>query len=319
VPVREVAQSGDLPAMDIRINKASAVPLHEQIAAQLLFLIGTGRLKPGARLPSVRALARRLGIHRNTISRAYQDVTLERLAQKRAGRRLAVRAVDAGTPAESGSLDQLVRTALIHAKRRGYSLRQFYDRVRDEVFAAPPDRLLVLSEEPGMRMLLRSELSQRFTCPADSCSPGELVKDPARSLGALVVSPQGHIQRIPARTPALRVVPITYSAPDEHLAYIRGLVTPSLIVVASVSPYFLKMARGVLAAAAGGRHSVRACLMTGNKRGSFGAADVLLCDSLTYPIVRARYDPGRVFIYRLITDACLDEIQGDLGSRFPGK
>ena len=35
--------------MDIHISKESEVPLHEQIAAQLVFLIGTGGLKPGAR------------------------------------------------------------------------------------------------------------------------------------------------------------------------------------------------------------------------------------------------------------------------------
>jgi hypothetical protein len=34
-------------AMDIRISKESAVPLRQQIAAQIEFQIATGQLKPG--------------------------------------------------------------------------------------------------------------------------------------------------------------------------------------------------------------------------------------------------------------------------------
>ena len=72
--------------MNIRIDRTSDVPLHEQIAAQIVFLIGSGALKAGAPLPSVRALAHRLGLHRNTISRAYQHRVLNLLASKHAGR-----------------------------------------------------------------------------------------------------------------------------------------------------------------------------------------------------------------------------------------
>ena len=60
--------------MDITVSKESEVPLCEQVSAQVIFLIGTGRLKPGDALPSVRALARRLKIHHNTVSQAYQEL-----------------------------------------------------------------------------------------------------------------------------------------------------------------------------------------------------------------------------------------------------
>ena len=77
--------------MDIRISRESEVPVHEQLAAQIILSIGTGELKPGDPLPSVRALARRLKIHHNTVSQAYQDWVLQLLVVKRRGSRLVVR------------------------------------------------------------------------------------------------------------------------------------------------------------------------------------------------------------------------------------
>jgi DNA-binding transcriptional regulator YhcF (GntR family) len=58
--------------MDIRLSRDSEVPLRRQLAEQIVLLIGVGKLRPGQRLPSVRELARRLRIHRNTVSEAYQ-------------------------------------------------------------------------------------------------------------------------------------------------------------------------------------------------------------------------------------------------------
>ena len=295
--------------MDIHVDKESEVPLHEQIAAQLVFLIGTGKLKPGACVPSVRALAQRLGINRNTVSRAYHDVTLNRIAERRSGRRLMVRSSESETLPAATDLDDLVHVAVSEAQRRGYSIRQLHERLRDRLLAVPPDHLLVLSDDAGMRMLFSGELKTCFTCPVEACTPDELLSHPDRGIGAQVVSPQGHIPKIRCVLPAeRRAVVITYSSADEYLRVIRGLKTPSLIAVVSVSPYFLEMARGLMAPAVGRRHSVRGYLVAGNKPDRPGAADVLVCDSLTYPVMRSRYRAATVLAYRLLSAACLHKI-----------
>lgn len=302
--------------MDIHISRDSDVPLHEQIAAQLVLLIGTGRLGAGVSLPSVRALARRLGVHRNTISRAYHDLTLDRLAEKRAGRRLSVRAVDPeGLPGRD-ALDTFLNVTIAEARRRGYSLSELHARMHNRLLASPPDRLLVLSDDAGMRMLLPKELKERFDCPVDACTPDELRSRPERAIGAVVVTPQGHLARIrTALTPEHPVVAITYSSSDSYVEAIRRLKTPSLIAVVSVSPYVLDTARGLLAPAVGRRHSMRGYLMVRNNVGLRGAADVLLCDCITYPIVRPRYTASAVFLYRLISSDCLDRISTIITSR----
>lgn len=302
--------------MDIHISRDSDVPLHEQVAAQLVLLIGTGRLGAGASLPSVRALARRLGVHRNTISRAYHDLTLDRLAEKRAGRRLSVRAVDAEGLSGRDALDTFLNVTIAEARRRGYSLSELHARLHSRLLVSPPDHLLVLSEDVGMRMLLPMELKQRFDCTVDTCTPDALRSRPERSIGALVVTPQGHLSRIrTVLTPEHPVVAITYSSVDAHLEAIRQLKTPSLIAVVSVSPYVLETARGLLAPAVGRQHSMRGHLMVRNNVGLRGAADVLFCDSITYPIVRPRYKASAVFLYRLLSSACLDTISSIMTGR----
>ena len=60
--------------MDIHLSKESEVPLRQQLTEQIVFSITTGQLRTGQQLPSVRALARQLKIHHNTVSEAYQDL-----------------------------------------------------------------------------------------------------------------------------------------------------------------------------------------------------------------------------------------------------
>ncbi len=57
-----------LARTDIRIARESDVTIHDQLVAEITFLIATGEWKPGEALPSVRDLARRLKIHHNTVS-----------------------------------------------------------------------------------------------------------------------------------------------------------------------------------------------------------------------------------------------------------
>ncbi|HDI60296.1 MAG TPA: PLP-dependent aminotransferase family protein [Desulfobacteraceae bacterium] len=58
----------------LNIDENSRVPLFRQIRDQLIHLVDTGSLRPGARLPSTRHLAERLSVNRSTVYRAYQEL-----------------------------------------------------------------------------------------------------------------------------------------------------------------------------------------------------------------------------------------------------
>lgn len=55
----------------LQIDLGSRVPIHEQIVNGVLRLRTVGVLKSGDKLPSVRALAQKLGVNPNTVQKAY--------------------------------------------------------------------------------------------------------------------------------------------------------------------------------------------------------------------------------------------------------
>ena len=161
--------------MNIRISKESDVPLRRQIAAQIEFLIGTGDLKPGEPLPSVRALARQLHVHHNTVSQAYQDVTAGNLLTSKRGTRSIVRAPEERPSSSRPELDDLINHAIRAARHYGYTLQQLSGRVRERLLQETPDHVLVLSMDAGMQRILKAEVEQALKCPVEARSPAELL------------------------------------------------------------------------------------------------------------------------------------------------
>ena len=76
--------------MQIALSKNSDVPLRQQLAEQIVFLITTGQLRAGENLPSVRALARQSKVHHNTVSEAYQELVRRGWLTRRRGTQLVV-------------------------------------------------------------------------------------------------------------------------------------------------------------------------------------------------------------------------------------
>ena len=292
--------------LNIRISKDSDTPLHEQLAAQIVLLIGSGKLKPGDELPSLSELALRLDIHRNTVAQAYHDPILNLLVEKKHGKRLTVRRrrAQGGEP-----IDNLIDSFLVEARQYGCTLEQVSRKIQQRMPAAPPDRVLVLSDDAGMRVLLPTELKQRFGCRVEAFAVEELTSDPELMIGALVVSPPGHIPKIAGLlSPERPAVPITYSSADPHLDLIRGLERPSLVALVSISEYFLKTARAVLAPAAGRRHSMREYLLSENEEDLQGIADLVFCDLAAHQAARRQFPRAKVVVHRMISDQCMDQI-----------
>ena len=69
----------------ITIDRASNVPVHEQLAEQLRFLIASGQFKIDETLPSTRTLARQVGVSFHTVRKAYQQLEQEGLLEARVG------------------------------------------------------------------------------------------------------------------------------------------------------------------------------------------------------------------------------------------
>jgi DNA-binding transcriptional regulator YhcF (GntR family) len=58
----------------VRIDPSSATPASGQLRDAIATRVRTGRLAPGERIPTVRALAAELGLAPNTVARAYREL-----------------------------------------------------------------------------------------------------------------------------------------------------------------------------------------------------------------------------------------------------
>jgi GntR family transcriptional regulator len=74
------------------IQPDSAVPIYEQIVAQLIYAIAAGAHPPGDRIPSVRELAERLLVNPNTVAKAVAELERRGIVAARRGMGMEVTA-----------------------------------------------------------------------------------------------------------------------------------------------------------------------------------------------------------------------------------
>lgn len=68
------------------IDLLSRTPIYEQLYKKIVELILKGELKANDRLPSVRELAKELGVNPNTVSKAYNQLENDKVIYTLAGR-----------------------------------------------------------------------------------------------------------------------------------------------------------------------------------------------------------------------------------------
>jgi DNA-binding transcriptional regulator YhcF (GntR family) len=296
----------------IAISKSSDVPIRRQLAEQIVYLIATEKLEPGTPLPSVRELARRLKIHHNTVSEVYQELVQRKWLKGRRGSRLLV----LGPGHESDEdLDGLINRTIRAARERGYSLQELRSHVRERLMAQPPDHILIVEEEAGLRRVIEEELRAAGRWPVQGCSRQELAVDPARAIGALIATPQYALADIAGLAPKVfPAVPLAFSDAGEHLRRVRELRKPSVVAVVSVSPAFLAAARSVLAPALGERHSFMEYLAPlANSSAALdgtAAADIVFCDTVT----RGKVPAKNHILYRLVAKSSIKYLMSAMES-----
>ncbi len=105
--------------MKLSLNPQSPFGLREQIKRQLARMIETGRIGPGQALPPARDLAGMLGVNRNTVAAAYQDLVVEGLLRSRKGAGTFVR--EDVEQMDMTALDEIFDRALEQAREKGFA------------------------------------------------------------------------------------------------------------------------------------------------------------------------------------------------------
>lgn len=291
--------------MNISLSKDSDVPLRQQLAEQIVFLITTGKLQQGQRMPSVRTLARMVGVHHNTVSEAYQDLVRRSWLKGQRGSSLVVGASAQNAAGSPATLDDLINQSIRRAKEMGYSLAQLTEAVRRRLLAEPPEYFLVVEEELGLQEIICHEIRERFDWPVKRCSPEQLIEKRKLDSTVQIVVPS-HIvwdlssQMSPDRPP----ICLTFSNVAEHIRQIQALEKPSVVATVSISQSLLKTARGLFAHAIGDRHVLQEFLVRPNDRADVGGVDLAFCDSVVMNFVSCRHKVR----YQLIASSCFDDL-----------
>ena len=158
------------------LDASSELPLFLQLSSAIAADIRRGRLKPGDALPGSRALAERVGLHRNTIIASYNELAAEGLVVARTGGGTFV------APPPPPPAGRVAGSTVATPRQPGYAL------------AAPLPWLPPPRHAPGMLMLNKGAPDVRLL-PAEA-----LARAYRRALGrhgrALLTygDPRGHVR-----------------------------------------------------------------------------------------------------------------------------
>lgn len=86
--------------MNMQIDRRSRLPVYMQIVSAVRAQILSGELPDGSILPSERVMAQLLGVHRNTVAKAYGELKADGMLRSRQGSGYRVTAAGTGTPSE---------------------------------------------------------------------------------------------------------------------------------------------------------------------------------------------------------------------------
>jgi DNA-binding transcriptional regulator YhcF (GntR family) len=121
------------------LDPNSSVPPYEQIGAQIRLQIATGHLLTGAFLPSVRQLARDLGVAPNTVVRAYSELEREGwvITSARRGVLIASPSPSQVAKAQAQQFEQAVTHLLVTAHQLGVTPAQIHAEIDRRLNAFP--------------------------------------------------------------------------------------------------------------------------------------------------------------------------------------
>jgi GntR family transcriptional regulator len=295
--------------MEIALNRKGGVPLHDQLLAQLELQILGGRIAPGQRLPSVRALARRLGLHANTVSAAYQHLEAAGHVELRRGAGVYVRAGVPSTLEEAHGLDEMIRLTLRVAFRKGHGAVEIRRAVERWLRAAPAERVVVVDPREETVELLAHEVRESLGVPASGCTLDALRREPTLVSGAIALVLPYHAVKVARLVPGAACVVIHVEAAAEDREAISALPEGATVLVISRSPLVMSFVAALIGGLRGDEVHVETRPL-GQKvawRRLLPAADLVLADGLALEEVRAAR-PRRLRELRLLGPPTLSRV-----------
>ncbi|MBX3074204.1 GntR family transcriptional regulator [Candidatus Obscuribacterales bacterium] len=300
--------------MKISINKDSSVPVRDQLVEQVSLQIASGLLTPKEKLPSIRALAARLGIHYSTVTAAYNHLADVGLLDIRQGSGVRVASINnrENEPAAKSSLDSMINDFLARASEAGFAAADVMNAVEKLKERKPVRRILAVDRNEDFHRVLLTELKPHFKIPVEACTVQDIMDKPEQMDDSLILTSLYHLftfqDKVKDRT---RLVPCNIEPASLEMEKIATLRAGSLVLLVSVSETLMNMATKLVAAHRGEEIPVRAVLLSDEKELNYmvNHANLILCDSPSEDTVRKIADPKILQVFKLYPPSTIKLIQ----------
>jgi DNA-binding transcriptional regulator YhcF (GntR family) len=289
-------------------SPSSEVPIYRQLVTQIVLAVLCGDLKPGDRLPSTRELARRFGLHPNTISAGYRQLHKEGWTEKRQGSGVYVRDNTAPPSTPEQILDYHIAGFFKAVRELDLPTAAIRHRVAQWLAAPPPDHLLLIDSDPELSRIFLTEIEQATTFPVKGISL-EQAAVPENLAGAIPLCRPSKTKTIRAILPlGIELITLQIRSANSWLNPWLPVPQGHLFGVASHWPEFLSTARTVLIAA-GLSSDILVFRDARQPRWNRGLdqATAILCDAYTATVPSMPSQP-HTLIFPILADTTLADL-----------
>jgi GntR family transcriptional regulator len=288
---------------------SSEVPIYRQLVTQVMLAVLSGELRPGDRLPSTRELARRFGLHPNTVSAGYRQLEKEGWTERRRGSGITIRENSDSPSTPEQRIDHHIAGFFKAAREMGLPSAAVRARVLEWLASPEPDHFLLIDPDPLLRQILLEELRGATDWPVsqvatDDCCRREVLTAavplcrPSQTKAVRAALPKGvELVTLPIRSPNAWLSP-WLPAPAGHM-----------VGVVSHWPGFLEGARTMLIA--GGLQAEALLFRDAREprwRRGLEQVSAILCDAYTAKLQGLPEKPYRI-VYPLLADGAGAELR----------
>jgi GntR family transcriptional regulator len=287
---------------------SSEVPIYRQLVTQVVLAILSGDLRPGDRLPSTRELARRFGIHPNTVSAGYRQLERDGWTEHRRGGGVFVCANTEVPSTPEQILDQHIAGFFRAVRELNLPAPAIRSRVAQWLAAPPPDHFLLIDPDPELQQILLTEIRQMTSFPVIG-APVEACADPETLIGAVPLCRPSKTKLIRESLPSgVELITLQIRSANVWLAPWLPAPAGHLIGVVSHWPEFLSTARTMLIAAGLSPETLifRDARQPRWSRG-LDQATAILCDSFTATVPALPQKPHMI-VFPLLADSARTEL-----------
>jgi GntR family transcriptional regulator len=242
--------------LNFQIQPDSDIPASRQLFDQIQFAIASGQYSSGHRLPSTRQLAMITGLHRNTISKVYQQLEDTGLVESVAGSGIYVKVPERATVAKSSSsavvFSNLVKDTIDRLLELDGNLPQIKELFLEEIDwrLRCCERVLVTvpNRDISAGQIMQQELQQSLNIAVGLVELENLTDILAKYNFGTLVTNRYFIQEVLAIVPSgsFRVIPIDIYNYAKELTIIKNLPPQACLGIVSLSQGTLGIAASIV-------------------------------------------------------------------------